>query len=26
MKIFIYHTPELTPASDFPDCAIAVDV
>jgi 2-phosphosulfolactate phosphatase len=26
VKIFIYHTPELTPASDFPDCAIAVDV
>ena len=26
MKLFIYHTPELTPASEVPDCAIAVDV
>ena len=26
MKLFVYHTPELTPASEVPDCAIAVDV
>ena len=26
MKLFIYHTPELTPTSEVPDCAIAVDV
>ena len=26
MKLFIYHTPELTPADEVPDCAIAVDV
>ncbi len=26
MKLFVYHTPELTPQQDFPDCAIAVDV
>jgi len=26
VKLFIYHTPELTPASEVPDCAIAVDV
>lgn len=26
MKLFVYHTPELTPTQDFPDCAIAVDV
>lgn len=26
MKLFIYHTPELTPADKVPDCAIAVDV
>ncbi len=26
MKLFVYHTPELTPKSDFPDCAIAVDI
>lgn len=25
MKLFVYHTPELTPI-DMPDCAIAVDV
>lgn len=25
MKLFVYHTPELTP-TDMPDCAIAVDV
>ena len=26
MKLFIYHTPELTPTDTVPDCAIAVDV
>ena len=26
MKLFIYHTPELTPTDQMPDCAIAVDV
>lgn len=26
VKLFIYHTPELTPADTLPDCAIAVDV
>ncbi|MBV9388606.1 MAG: 2-phosphosulfolactate phosphatase, partial [Chroococcidiopsidaceae cyanobacterium CP_BM_ER_R8_30] len=26
MKLFVYHTPELTPADRVPDCAIAVDV
>ena len=26
MKLFIYHTPELTPAGMVPDCAIAIDV
>ncbi len=26
MKLFIYHTPELTPADKMPACAIAVDV
>lgn len=26
MKLFIYHTPELTPTEQLPDCAIAVDV
>lgn len=26
MKLFIYHTPELTPKDTTPDCAIAVDV
>jgi len=26
VKLFIYHTPELTPTSEVPDCAIAVDV
>jgi len=26
VKLFIYHTPELTPADKIPDCAIAVDV
>ena len=26
MKLFVYHTPELTPTDEMPDCAIAVDV
>ncbi|ALF52381.1 2-phosphosulfolactate phosphatase [Nostoc piscinale CENA21] len=26
MKLFLYHTPELTPKDEIPDCAIAVDV
>jgi len=26
VKIFIYHTPELTPIDTVPECAIAVDV
>jgi 2-phosphosulfolactate phosphatase len=26
VKIFIYHTPELTPIDEVPECAIAVDV
>lgn len=26
MKLFVYHTPELTPTSQTPDCAIAIDV
>ncbi|MGB3535656.1 MAG: 2-phosphosulfolactate phosphatase family protein [Microcoleaceae cyanobacterium] len=26
MKLFIYHTPELTPTQTQPDCAIVVDV
>jgi 2-phosphosulfolactate phosphatase len=26
VKLFIYHTPELTPADKMPACAIAVDV
>ncbi|MBE9006163.1 2-phosphosulfolactate phosphatase family protein [Fortiea sp. LEGE XX443] len=26
MKLFVYHTPELTPTDEVPDCAIAVDV
>ena len=26
MKLFVYHTPELTPTEPIPDCAIAVDV
>ncbi|MTJ11717.1 2-phosphosulfolactate phosphatase family protein [Anabaena sp. UHCC 0187] len=26
MKIFVYHTPELTPTDTLPECAIAVDV
>jgi 2-phosphosulfolactate phosphatase len=26
VKLFIYHTPELTPTGETPDCAIVVDV
>ncbi|MBR8835083.1 MAG: 2-phosphosulfolactate phosphatase family protein [Stigonema ocellatum SAG 48.90 = DSM 106950] len=26
MKLFVYHTPELTPTDNVPECAIAVDV
>lgn len=26
MKLFVYHTPEETPADALPDCAIAIDV
>jgi 2-phosphosulfolactate phosphatase len=26
MKVFVYHTPELVPENQSPDCAIAVDV
>jgi 2-phosphosulfolactate phosphatase len=26
VKIFVYHTPELTPTDTVPECAIAVDV
>lgn len=26
MKLFVYHTPELVPEDQIPDCAIAVDV
>lgn len=26
MKLFVFHTPELTPTNQTPDCAIAVDV
>ncbi|WP_448561369.1 2-phosphosulfolactate phosphatase family protein [Trichothermofontia sp.] len=26
MKLFVYHTPELTPTDTVPDCAIVVDV
>jgi len=26
VKLFVFHTPELTPADGVPDCAIAVDV
>jgi len=26
VKIFVYHTPELTPTDTLPECAIAVDV
>jgi 2-phosphosulfolactate phosphatase len=26
VKLYIYHTPELTPTDKVPDCAIAIDV
>ncbi|NJO73281.1 MAG: 2-phosphosulfolactate phosphatase family protein [Leptolyngbyaceae cyanobacterium RM1_406_9] len=26
MKLFVFHTPELTPIDDVPNCAIAIDV
>ena len=26
MKLYVYHTPELTPTDKVPDCAIAIDV
>jgi 2-phosphosulfolactate phosphatase len=26
VKLYIYHTPELTPSDKVPDCAIAIDV
>jgi 2-phosphosulfolactate phosphatase len=26
MKIFVYHTPELTPDAQLPDCAVVIDV
>ena len=26
MKLFVYHTPELTPADSLPDCAVVIDV
>ena len=26
MKLFVYHTPELTPTGDLPDCAVVIDV
>ena len=26
MKLFVFHTPELTPDNSVPDCAIAIDV
>ncbi|OKH24154.1 2-phosphosulfolactate phosphatase [Hydrococcus rivularis NIES-593] len=26
MKIFVYHTPELTSPDGFPDCAVVIDV
>lgn len=26
MKLFVYHTPELTPSDDLPDCAVVIDV
>jgi 2-phosphosulfolactate phosphatase len=26
MRVFVYHTPELIPAGELPDCAIAIDV
>ena len=26
MKLFVYHTPELTPTDQVPDCAIVLDI
>jgi 2-phosphosulfolactate phosphatase len=26
VKIFVYHTPELTPTDHLPDCAVVIDV
>jgi len=26
VKVFVYHTPELTPTSPLPDCAVVIDV
>lgn len=26
MKLFTYHTPELTPPGELPDCAVVIDV
>ncbi|MDY7014041.1 MAG: 2-phosphosulfolactate phosphatase family protein [Cyanobacteriota bacterium] len=26
MKFFVYHTPELTPTDELPDCAVVIDV
>lgn len=26
MKLFVYHTPEATPADALPDCAVVIDV
>ncbi|MDY6781717.1 MAG: 2-phosphosulfolactate phosphatase family protein [Cyanobacteriota bacterium] len=26
MKLFVYHTPELTPTDELPDCAVVIDV
>ncbi|TVQ59341.1 MAG: 2-phosphosulfolactate phosphatase, partial [Spirulina sp. DLM2.Bin59] len=26
MKIFVYHTPELTPTDHLPACAVVIDV
>lgn len=26
MKLFVYHTPELTPNDHLPDCAVVIDV
>ncbi|ERN42207.1 phosphosulfolactate phosphohydrolase [Rubidibacter lacunae KORDI 51-2] len=26
MKVFVFHTPELTPADTLPDCAVVIDV
>ncbi len=26
VKLFVYHTPELTPSNSLPDCAVVIDV